>query len=74
MSLTNDNSIDQPGSIAKHTRRVGAGAWCVQSKFYDLREAPKNDQIGELVSFPQLPKICKHISSIFNVIHVQTEL
>ena len=26
-------------------------------KFYDLREAPKNDQIGELVSFPQLQKI-----------------
>ena len=24
MSLTNDNSIDQPGFIPKHTRRVGA--------------------------------------------------
>ena len=44
-------------------------------KFYDLREAPKNDQIGELVSFPQLQKnFISHIASIFNIIHLQREL
>ena len=66
MSLTNDYSIDQPGFIIpKHTRQVGA----------NLMIGAERQKMTKLISFPQLQKIfISHISSIFNIIHLQREL